>query len=59
MTTEELWRALFEIRAQATRHKRAVSLKTYLLHDLEVIERRATELLNKLKTPNGDEASDA
>lgn len=35
---ERLWRLLWEIKQQATRHKRAVSLKQYLLHDLDVIE---------------------
>ena len=46
---EKLLSRILEIELHATRHRRASSLKTYLLHDLEMIADEARKLWREIE----------
>lgn len=46
---EEVRAIAFEIKQQATRHQRATGMKSFLLTDLQMINKMATKMLRRLK----------
>ncbi len=54
ITNNKILTALSDIEKQASRHRRAVSKKVFLLNDLEIIERKAKKAMALLKAPEED-----